>query len=251
MSPANEEKTRRAPTVWARISEPVREPRQVLTRDRIVDSAIRLADREGLDAVSMRKLADELETSPMSLYRHVHGRDDLLELMYDSVIAPDRDLRHSGDWRRDLHVVARNIRDVALAHPWATRMMTSGRPAFGPNALLGLEWALAAVAGLGLPIADMSRMVLTVIGVAQATAQTEVGEVDEQQRTGLSEADWHESMAPYLNQVLESGDYPQVATMLAVSHEQDPEAIFDTTLGIVLDGLEQYVDQRRAAAAGD
>lgn len=245
MTPGNEDKTRRAPTVWARVTEPAREPRLVLTRDRIVEAAIRLADREGLDAVSMRKLADELETSPMSLYRHVHGRDDLLELMYDSVIAHDRDLRHSGDWRADLHAMAQGIRDVALAHPWAARMMTSGRPALGPNALTGLEWALTAVSGLGLPIGDMSRMVLTVIGVAQATVQTEVGEVGEQQRTGMSDEEWHESMAPYLKQVFESGDYPLVSDMLAGSPQQDPQAVFDTTLTIVLDGLEQYVTQRR------
>jgi AcrR family transcriptional regulator len=121
-----------------------------LTRDAIVATAVALADREGLDKVSIRRIAAQLDVRPMSLYTHVASKEDLLDLMVDAAIAevlvPEP---LSEDWRDAVRQIALRSRDAILAHPWTIEAF--GRaPRFGPNTLRHIEQSLAAVAGLGL-----------------------------------------------------------------------------------------------------
>jgi AcrR family transcriptional regulator len=119
-----------------------REPRIPLSRDRVLRAAVDLADRSGVEAVTMRRLGDELGFEAMSLYRHVANKDDLLDGMLDVVLAewrlPDSDTA----WVEAIKSSARSVHDGLRRHPWAARLLTTGarfRPArvHYMNSLLG------------------------------------------------------------------------------------------------------------------
>ena len=140
------------PPPWQRAPErPARRRRDPISRDAIVTAAIQLLDREGLAALSMRKLADELGAGAASLYWHVGSKDGLLDLVMDEVIGegkipdpePDR-------WQEQIKQVARDQRAGILRHPWIVRV-SIGRIPMGPNALRYSERILAILRAGGLP----------------------------------------------------------------------------------------------------
>ena len=115
-----------------------RELRIPLSRDRVLQAAVELADRSGVEAVTMRGLGDELGFEAMSLYRHVANKDDLLDGMLDLVLAewqlPDADT----DWADAVKASARSVHDGLRRHPWAARLLTAGGR-FRPARSLGLR----------------------------------------------------------------------------------------------------------------
>ncbi|MEV4257917.1 TetR/AcrR family transcriptional regulator, partial [Spirillospora sp. NPDC049652] len=112
-----------------------REPRRrAPSVERFVKRAVAIADAEGLDAVSMRRVAKDLGSGTASLYRYIANRDELLDLMIDAVQGEDAPPGPTGDWRADLGAHARRMRAVLLRHPWLGAELT-GRPALGPNSL--------------------------------------------------------------------------------------------------------------------
>lgn len=133
-----------------------------LERDRIVSAAVRLADREGLEAVSIRRLAGELRVRPMSLYTYIASKDDLLSLMRDAVVAEviiGEEL--PPDWRAALRVIATRSRHVFVSHPWILEI-SGGRPNLGHNALRHAEQLLAAVSSLRLDPSDAWQVLFIV-----------------------------------------------------------------------------------------
>ncbi len=140
------------PPPWQRAPDrPSRRRREPISRDAIVTAAIGLMDREGLAALSMRKLAEELGTGAASLYWHVGSKDGLLNLVMDQIIGegkvPDPDPPR---WREQLKQVARDQRAAILRHPWLVRV-SIGRIPMGPNALRYSERILAILRAGGLP----------------------------------------------------------------------------------------------------
>ena len=140
------------PVVWMLPDRPGRGPRPSHSREQIAAAAIRIADAEGLDAVTMRRLAAEIGCGTMTLYRYVPTKDHLLDLMIDvtegEVVFPDVP---AGDWRAGLRAVAWMQRDRLLRHPWLASL-EAGRPAFGPNSLRNLEQGFGMLDGLELDI---------------------------------------------------------------------------------------------------
>jgi len=120
-----------------------------LSRDEIVRAAIKVADAEGPDAISMRRIARELNAGTMSLYWHVASKEELLDLMIDSVQGEQLTPEPSGDWRTDLRALTRGARAALHRHPWMVDFM-GGRPPTGPKALQNIERALSSLDGLGL-----------------------------------------------------------------------------------------------------
>ncbi|MGB3909307.1 MAG: TetR/AcrR family transcriptional regulator [Pseudolysinimonas sp.] len=118
--------------------------REALTRDRILAAAVELADENGLDAISMRRIGDAIGYEAMSLYRHVRDKDDLLDGMVETIVArfPARD--DTLDWRESLRTLVRGAHDELLAHPWVAALATS-RPAVGPARLRFVDGVLAAL----------------------------------------------------------------------------------------------------------
>src|SRR5262245_33691886 len=128
-----------------------RAARKPLGRGRIVEAALRVLDQEGLGAVSMRRVGQELSTGAASLYVHVASKDELLELMLDRVLGevevPPPD---PARWREQVMELSRATRRALLAHPGIARVCLAGVPA-GPNALLLAEGTLAVLGAGGLP----------------------------------------------------------------------------------------------------
>src|SRR5215470_14396502 len=133
-----------------------------LTRERIVAAAIRVADAEGLAQLSMRRIATELRAAPMSLYRHVNGKDELLVSMMDSVLGEDPlPARPPSGWRAQLELSSRMQWQGFRRHPWLAQALSITRPQLIPNGMRHTEWALRALDGLGLTIQEMMHIHMT------------------------------------------------------------------------------------------
>ncbi|WP_349901993.1 TetR/AcrR family transcriptional regulator [Parafrigoribacterium humi] len=225
------------PVIWARLSKQGRGPARTLSYERITDAAIELADEGGLEAVSMRKIATMLEHSAMSLYRHVGSKDDLTELMYDAALG-ELELSRTGaeDWRVAVARLARDNRRLWHRHPWISKL--SQRPTLGPNANRMLEYALAAVDGIGLDMDQMWDVVATALQFTHGFVEEELAEAEVHRRTGMDIAAWQAHMAPFLRQLLEGGARPYLRRFVTETEESpDQDVVFERRLAMVLDGL--------------
>lgn len=232
--------------IWERVGRPARGPHPSLTHERIARAAVAIADDEGIESVSMRKVAARLGAGTMSLYRYVEGKDDLIDLMADQVYGEAVCEPHSGNWRTDLARIARDIRSVTLRHPWlANARFPTARPTFGPNLLRVFEHTLAAVGGIGLDIDGMIDAWMTVNAFVQGYVTAELAEREASRRTNLTQAQWRARIAPYVRRIVESGRYP-LFTRVVVDAEDfpDPDVTFERRLGYVLDGLPANRAQR-------
>lgn len=224
--------------LWIRVAAQARARERSLDYAAITRAAISLADRDGLDAVSMRKVASLIDSGTMSLYRHVNGKDELTELMYDSVIDElGPGVTPPGDWRAALADLARRTRALHHRHPWLSRL--GPRPIPGPNAVRMMEQAMAGVAGLGIGAEAMLDLVSTTLHFTHGFVQAELaglpaGPPADTAATG--EDAWRDWMAPYLANLF--GDEPY-------ARPAGSDEAFERRLAMVLDGLAAAVHARR------
>jgi AcrR family transcriptional regulator len=225
--------------IWMR---PMRQPqgkRPSLAREQIVRAAIELADAEGLEALTMRRLATKLGAGAMSLYWHIPNKEDLLDLMLDAAFGElELPKQPSGDWRADLRLFARHMLSVLRRHVWLSSLISS-RPLPGPNALRYVEAFLSELDRLGLDATTMGGILSTVDAYVDGFAQREAAEQEIRRRTGMTEAEWHAAQAPYFQNMLSSGQYPTLAHMIAEAEKVhvDADASFEFGLECVLDGI--------------
>jgi DNA-binding transcriptional regulator YhcF (GntR family) len=180
----------------------------------IAEAAIEIADRDGLPALSMRRLAAELGLPTMTLHGKVGGREGLWTLMTDRVFAWPLPVP-SGAWRADLEALARLQWDLYQAHPWLAQTMSFTRPIMAPNAMLHTERALQVLAGLGL--GDAARL-HTAIGVAahvHGLAASLAPEAAARQDTGMTNDEWFEQRDDALGAILTPDRYPQFSALAA------------------------------------
>ncbi len=145
--------------MWGRRERGRRGPKPGLTVDGIVEAAMRIADADGLEAVSMARVAQELGFTTMSLYRHLTGKEELLQLMWNGSARGAEDLVLEGDnWREKLRKWATVQRDLLDLHPWITQMPMAAPP-LGPNSLAFVERGLEAMDETGLADADKLRVI--------------------------------------------------------------------------------------------
>jgi AcrR family transcriptional regulator len=224
-----------APVIW---EEPEARPRPSvpLDRARIVTAAIKLADGEGLEALTMRKLAAVLGASPMTLYRHVARKEDLIDLMLDHVVG-EHDLAGvpSGDWRSDLIVLARQQRAAALRHPWS--IVPVARPSLGPHAIAQLETALSVFDATDLPISRKAWAASLVEIYVRGSVEAELAGTAAEHRTGMTTEQWQESMRPYLARLLSTSRYPHVKEFFEDTADMSRDEAFELGLVTLLDGL--------------
>ncbi|MCK9931936.1 TetR/AcrR family transcriptional regulator [Frankia sp. Mgl5] len=198
-------------------------PRPGLTRAAIVGAAIDIADREGLDAVSIRRVAAVLDARPMSLYTHVPSKDDLLDLMTDRV-AGEAVLTEAlpTDWRAALRAIAARSREVGLRHTWMLRSVVK-RGNIGPNAVRHIEQSFEALAGLRV---ETSRKIEILRAVDTFVIGHILGEVSARKREGQqvcaadgpapdrsAEPRW-QAVVEHLHQLAASGQHPALAEVL-------------------------------------
>jgi AcrR family transcriptional regulator len=145
--------------LWGRRGRGQRGPKPGLSVEAIVAAAVRLADTEGLEAVSMAHVAEQLGFTTMSLYRHVSSKDELLQLMWNASAQGAGDLVLDGDgWRARLRMWAMIQREMIDRHPWITQMPMAAPP-MAPNSLTFVERGLEAMDDTGLGDADKLRVI--------------------------------------------------------------------------------------------
>jgi AcrR family transcriptional regulator len=229
------------PPIWARPTPVPRRRDRGLSRERIVKSAIQLADAEGIDAVTMRAIAQKLRTGAMSLYWHVGSKDDLMDLMRDAVAGELERIDHpSGDWRADLTAIATDSREAFLRHPWLTAVV-GGRPTLGPNFLRHAELSLAVVGHVGVDAATQLAIVFAVDDYVRGFVTRELEEAGGPQGGG-DDREWQESVGPYMREILASGEYPNLAAMIeGRGYQIDSDTRFSFGLQCLLDGIAARV----------
>ena len=227
---------RRAP-IWAR-----QHARRAsgLTREAIVGAAIELADAEGLGAVSIRRVATVLAARTMSLYTYIDSKDDLLDLMADQIVAEVLIMDElPGDWREAITLIARREREAGLRHPWIVDMVHHRSHAVvGPNALRHLDQSMAAVAGLKLEPLDALRVVAAVDDYMLGFVARQAREREITRRTGLSGAEHLSAIRPYLQELIDTGEFANITPLLR-GDVQAAEADFERGLRWLLDGIER------------
>jgi AcrR family transcriptional regulator len=197
---------------------------KALSRDEIVQTAVTLADAEGAAAVNMRHIAKKIGVGAMSLYWHVADKEQLLDLMLDVVEGEGVTAELSGEWRRDLARIARQRRRALLRHPWVVSFM-SGRPPYGPNALLQIERSLSALDGLEIDTRTRLRILMTIDTYVTGSVLHEVREVQvEQTRSDseLSDGDAEVHMRAWRDRLDRSGQFERVVRVF--DEGIDPDA---------------------------
>lgn len=234
--------------LWGTGERATRGPKPGLTLDRIVTAAIELADAEGLAAVSMRRLSTELGAGTMSLYRHVPGRAELVDLMLDRVQGEGPRAREpeadgsTPDWRKTVETAARDELALYQAHPWLLSVNQT-RPVLGPGAVGGMESMLAGIKDTGLSDPELISVIIMVSGYVSGVARTQVHAVEAQQVTGVSDDEFWQAQEPMLSTVMNSGRYPLMAALSPEAFGPDFDH-FEFGLQRLLDGLEVLVDRR-------
>ncbi|MEV3854645.1 TetR/AcrR family transcriptional regulator [Streptomyces sp. NPDC050095] len=223
--------------IWARPERTGRGPRPAHSRADIAAAAVQVADAEGIDAVSMRKIAAELGMGTMSLYNYVPRKEDLYELMVDAVSAEYDYPEPSGDWREDVLGLARQARALMHRHPWMPRLMS---PVYGfsPNALRYLEYCLACLDPLDLPYGTKMELIASVTSVVTTYVANEIATAERTRSLPWSEEQEQAVRIGYLGSQVASGKYPRLAA--AFSEDSGPidlEAVFERALSRTLEGF--------------
>lgn len=138
------------------------EARAPLTRERVLRAAVDLADRDGIEGLSMRKLGQALGVEAMALYRHIRDKDELLDGAIDTVVGEIEPPAPSDDWRGGLRNLAMAARAVMLRHPWVPALLVA-RPEVGPQTLRHLEAVMAILIGAGFSL-ELAHHALHVLG---------------------------------------------------------------------------------------
>ena len=197
-----------------------------LSRSRVIAAAIGIADAEGLEAVSIRRVAAALDARPMSLYSHIASKDDLVALMLDAMSGemlvsgplPDR-------WRDALHAIATRAYATYVAHPWMLSAFSRGTRV-GPNMLRRAEQSAAAVASLDLdpPDAWVALSIVHEWTIGHALHVVTLRE-DEELRGRLQDAD--------------PASFPRMSRVFDARASRPGDATFELALQAVLDGIER------------
>lgn len=217
--------------------------------DAVVDTAIELADRDGLEAVSMRTLAERLGVGAMTLYSYVASRDDLVVLMFDQVLGRTELPPLAGDLRARLTTVAEVQLAECRAHPWLLDVV-GVRPWLGPNVADRYEWQLSAVEGVGLDDIEMDQTITLVAGFATNIARAEHAVRQAERQSGMTDLEWWEANGEELGRVMAGRDYPIAGRVGSAAGEAyqagtDPNRELEFGLARILDGIEAHVSRSR------
>lgn len=234
--------------LWDMHKEPSRGPKRGLNLGQIVTTAVGVADKEGLAAVSMRRIATELGVGTMTLYRYVPGRAELLDLMLDHVdrCVDPRELNGTS-WREWVEVCARGSWALYLQHPWLVQVDRS-RPLLGPNALLGFEMYMTGLADTGLTDQEKVAVISTVDAYTVGLCRYHIFSLQAEERTGMSDEEFWAAQEPVLIKAMETGNYPTLSRLSDDAFAQSYEQTFEFGLQRILDGIAVLIDDRRQSS---
>ncbi|TDD20034.1 TetR/AcrR family transcriptional regulator [Nonomuraea diastatica] len=235
--------------LWRTSERASRKGKPELSVDRIARAAIEVADAEGLQALSMRRVAERLGVGTMSLYTYVPGKPELLDVMLDTVYGETaRPEDVPGGWRSRLEQIARANWALYLRHPWLLQVATS-RPVLGPNVTAKYEYELRAIDGIGLTDLEMDSVITLITGFVHGAARGAVEAAQAETRTGMTDEQWWAAHSPFFGRIADVDRYPTATRVgQAVGEElnaaYNPEHAFAFGLQRVLDGIEALVAGR-------
>ncbi len=203
-----------------------------LSRDRIVTAAIAIADAEGLDAVTLRRVAAALNTGPMRLYGYLDSKDDLLDLMADEICGRIPLPEPAVGWRDAIRAIAQNTQLTARRHPWYVELI-GVHPPYGPNGLRHTERLFSAVSRIGLGARATVVAVNAVSAYIVGFLQLELLNVPPGGPDPRPSAD----KLAYLARAVATGAYPTLARLFAELTPIPAEEVFADGLERVLDGI--------------
>ncbi|MFD8635423.1 TetR/AcrR family transcriptional regulator [Streptomyces sp. NPDC059533] len=224
--------------IWSRPQRAGRGPRPAHSRESIAAEAVRIADAEGIEAVSMRRVAAGIGAGTMSLYNYVPRKDDLYELMVDAVSGEYEFAEPTGDWRADLLALARQTRDLMHRHPWLPGLLSPVH-GFSPNALAYLEHSLECLAPLDVPDGEKLELVAAVNGMVSTYVASELALAERARSLPWSEAAEAGARAAWLGSRLATGQYPRLTAALTSARPApepglDMAAVFDRSVSRLL-----------------
>ncbi|GAA3072162.1 GntR family transcriptional regulator [Streptomyces roseofulvus] len=226
-----------------------REREQELSLDRIVRTAIGIADAEGLTALSMRGVAARLGVAPMSTYRYVPSKEELVLHMADAAFGEETYPAEAPEgWRARVELGARAMWRLYRKHPWLAQLGSLSRPLLVPRLLVHGEWILAALDGHGLAPTELFDIHVLIYSHVQGLAVHLEREAHAEAATGQSEGQWMDSRASDLQALAESGRFPTFAKVVGAfedGYDLDLDALFERGLTALLDGLTPLVEGRR------
>jgi AcrR family transcriptional regulator len=241
--------------LWGRRERGRRGPRPGLSADAIVDAAVRVADAEGLEAISMARVAAELGFTTMSLYRYVASKDELLQLMFNASALGAESLVIEGDnWRSRLRAWATIQRDMLDRHPWITQMPMPAPP-LAPNSLHFVERGLQAMDGTGLPDTEKLR----IIGLLSSYTLNEAKMANDAARAAAEAAKAAQAaessgdaagppltFEDLLRELVDERTYPHLYRLAWSSSGADPVSEreeFLAGIDLILDGVQARIDR--------
>ncbi|MFJ8434135.1 TetR/AcrR family transcriptional regulator C-terminal domain-containing protein [Kitasatospora sp. NPDC094019] len=218
-----------------------------LSRERLIAAALDIADTEGLAALSMRAVAARLGTAPMSAYRHVTSKDELVLLAADAAFGEARYPADPPDgWRPRLELGARTLWGLFRRHPWLAELGSVTRPLLLPNLLTHAEWALSALDGHGLPAAGVLDIHVLLYSYIEGLAANLEREARAQAATGLTGDQWTDTRFATLDPRTAAARYPvftRLMTELGDSgYDLDLDTLFESGLTTLLDGLTARIE---------
>ena len=237
MSRGSRQQPTRAVSTWDTIVR--QETRNGLTRERIVAAGIALADQDGLAAVSIRRIAAQLGSSPMALYYYVPSKRDLLNLILDALNAEfEWPAASFTNWRTTLSHFARESRRCLKLHPWASALRAAD-PEYGPECIRGLELLLATLYQFGLGTRTATRALGVLFVFVNGFVAAEIAD------PGIRPAKGRPRKAHqprFSSAVLATGKFPNVARFVAMGAELPDDDSFERALNWILDGIEAELD---------
>lgn len=219
--------------LWGRSQQPSRGPKPAVTLAGIAEAAIRIADAEGLDAVSMQRVADDLPVTKMALYRYVPGKTELVAVMSDLAIGapPEHD---DLPWREALKTWALDLYAAFAKHPWLLQS-TIGRRLLGPNELAWMDRGIQALTDSGLDGGEQFDSILVLTSHIRNLAQQTI-------TTGLSEDHINQALAEILS--TEAARFPSLVAAMQTAAGSENQGL-EFGLDRILDGIELLISARK------
>lgn len=220
--------------IWLRDSAAQPDKSAPLSREQIVRAAVDLADEGGLDAASVRRIAARLGAGATSLYWHVRSKNDLYELMFDAAFAdPAFPAEPTGDWRRDLAMIARVSHQVLNRHPWL--VLLGIQPGVGPNIRRYAEFATRVLEPLGLDRLARTEVLAILNNYLLGFAHRQSAWTQVRERAGLTDEQWQDRLDRYLARARETD--PVLAADIETRLHLTSDQSFELGLECVLDGI--------------
>lgn len=226
---------------WGVAANPQRGPKREMSIERIVEVAVELADREGLGAVSMAAVASRLGFTPMSLYRYVSAKDDLLLLMQEEATGlPPEDYREEKGWRAKLRTLFDAQVRLYVSHPWLLSVPITGSP-ITPNSSAWLDAELDSLADTSLSDVERLAVALAITGSARWYGMINAGYAEQSRSTGMTPDEITAQEAKLLDQVITHEGYPALRAIIEAGAFLSEENPFAFGVERLLDGVETYI----------